>query len=379
MVTQSRKIKKLLVLFGITCLSLVLVASFLLTACAQPAPAPAPAPAAKPAAAPVRLTWGNAWTEYFNALYEDMGKRVEQRTNNAVKFDYFWGGSLVTPGEERKFVSEGTIDLTHLHPIYYPDMTMSNWTWAMPFNPTDNAIMVKLIYDVFKAFPDMQKEIAKSPVHVIGQWASAPYDFNAKFALNKIDDMKGKKIIGLGKYEPQWYQTAGATPVTVPSPDRFNALMTGMADGGTGQVAYFLSYKFYDAGSPYITYIGLGARTGNGYYVMNQKKWDSLPANVQKVITEEWERFAFETAPTTVKNMVDKWRADAEKAGFKIGTLSDDQKLEWAKRIEPIVKGYAADIDKDKSQTKLGAKLIKYIQDKQKELGAPVFYQFKVD
>jgi TRAP-type transport system periplasmic protein len=336
--------------------------------------------AAKPAAgAPVRLSWGNAWTEFSNALFEDIGKKIEERTNSAVKFDYFWSGSLTPAREERKLVSGGTVDLTFMHPVYYPDMVMSNWTWALPFNPVDNLIMAKLMYEVYKAFPQMQQEVEKAPVHVIGQWASPPYDFNAKFPLVKIDDLKGKKIVAQGKYEPQWYEKGGATAVNTPSPERFSSLQSGLADGGTGQVAYFLSYKLYDAGARNITYIGVGARTGSGYFVMNKKKWDSLPPDVQKVIHEEWDRFAFETAPKTVMAKIDTWRAEAEKTGFKINMLADDQKKEWARRIEPVIQSYAADIDKAYNQPGLGAKFIKFIQAKQKELGAPVFYEFKLD
>lgn len=370
MAEQKRKVKRLSFLPTIICsgLGLVLIAAFIVTSSVKPA-----------AGAPVRITWGNAWSEFYNPLFEEVGKRIEQRTNNAIKFDYFWGGSLVKAMEERKLVIAGAVDMTHIQPVYYPDLVMANWTWAMPFNPIDNATMVKLIYDVFATFPQIQKEIGAYPVHIIGQWASPPYDFNGKFPLTKISDLKGKKIIGLGKYEPQWYHVAGATAVTVPAPERFTALQTGMVDGGTGQVPFFLSYKFYDAGSPYITYLGIGARTGNGYIVMNKKKWDSLPPNVQKVIHEEWDRYAFETAPATVGKMVVEWRAQAEKVGFKINMLPDDQKKEWARLIEPIIQQYARDIDKDKNEPGLGTKFIKYIQSKAKQLGAPIFHEFKLD
>ena len=381
MAGQKQKVQRLSILFTSLCswLGLFLIVGLVLTSSssAQPAKSASGTAAKAAAGAPIHLSWGHAWNEFFNPMFEEMGKRIEQRTNNAVKFDYFWSGSLVTAREERKLVTVGTVDVSHIHPIYYPDMVMANWTWSLPFNPVDNLIMVKLMYEVSKAFPQMEQEVAKFPVHVIGVWASAPYDFNAKFPLVKLSDLKGTKIVGLGKYEPQWYEKGGATAVTVPSPERFTALQTGLADGGTGQVAYFLSYKFYDAGSRYITYVGFGARTGSGYTVMNKKRWDSLPPNVQKVIQEEWDRFAFETAPKYVTANIAAWRAEAEKVGFKINTLADDQKLEWARLIEPIVKSYAADIDKAQNQPGLGAKFIKFIQAKQKELGAPVFYEFK--
>ena len=367
-------------------LILILVLAVLAISCAQPAPAPAPtpapkpapAPAPKPAPAPITITMGDPWNEYFNPMHEAWTQEVVDATNGAVNFEYFWAGSMYGAREGREMILSGAIDMGALHPVYYPDQIMAFWNWTVPFNTDDTHIMTKVFQGLYKEFPEYQEEITQFNFHVFGEMTSPPYEFNAKFPFTKIEDLKGRKIMGLGKYEPLWIEAAGATPVSIPSPERFTALQSGMVDGGTGQIAYFMSYKFHDAGSKHISMIGMGCRTGNGFWVMNKDKWNTLPGNVQEAMTDRWENFRNVTLPTVTAEKLAGWIQEAKDLGFEFTTLPVEERAKWAKLIEPHIQDYADAIDEAKGKPGLGVKFVKRIQSLQKELGANIFYEFDV-
>jgi hypothetical protein len=72
------------------------------------------------------------------------------------------------------------------------------------------------------------------------------------------------------------------------------------------------------------------------------------------------------------------WISRAKKQGYAILDFPKEERMKWAKILEPTVQKYAADIDKTYSTPGLGASFISFIQDRATELGSPPVYKFSV-
>ncbi len=327
------------------------------------------------AADAIIIKLGNPWLSPHNPVLEKSAHAVEARTNGRIKFEFYWAGSLFKAKEGRQLCIDGVVDMACLFPAYYADMILNMWFFSIPFLPDDAAVMAKL-YKAVDKFPQLGQELTKYKFHTFPNNPSGRYDWVSTFPFKKLQDLKGRKIFSLGKYEPFWVKAAGATPVAVPSPERFQALQTRMVEGGVSRMDDTLNYKFIDAGAKYVTQLHLGQRSASGIPVMNQKKWNSLPADVQAIMDEE---FGPNHTARTLKMLQSEeasWIPRAKKDGYTILDFPKTEQAKWAKLIEPTVKKYAADIDKTYGTPGLGAKFISFIQDKATELGNPPVHKF---
>lgn len=319
---------------------------------------------------PAVIKYASPWSADICSAFamKKMAAEIEKRSGGRVKFEWYFSGSVVKPKEELPAILSGIVDWAPVHPIYYvSDLPMAQWSWVIPFIPSSEHNYVKLSNRLLAEFPEMKKEIEKHPVKFWGDGTHGQYDFNGKFPLVKIEDMKGKKVITLGKWEPKWVEVGGGVPINVPLPERYTAFQTGLADANTGAVEYFVGYDFITAGAKYITFVGFGSRT-SGYQVMNQKKWDSLPKDIQAIFNEVVPKFLTWTADFGKENR-DGWLAKAKTKNYQENTLAAAEKTKWGAMIKPIVQEFIDDLEK---RGLPGKRLVKRIQEISKELGQPL-------
>lgn len=98
------------------------------------------------------------------------------------------------------------------------------------------------------------------------------------------DDLKGFKIRVPGN--PLWvtlFKALGASPTPVDFGELYAALQTRLVDGEENPLALIQSAKLYEVQK----YIALTGHIWDGHYIFaNGEKWDGLPADAQKAVTD---------------------------------------------------------------------------------------------
>ena len=79
---------------------------------------------------------------------------------------------------------------------------------------------------------------------------------------------------------------------------------------------------------------------------MNQKKYDSLPADVKKAIDDTTGQGLVNRFGPWWNSWDEKGREVAIKAGNKINDLSESERAEWRKKLEPMIDAYLASVEK---------------------------------
>lgn len=180
---------------------------------------------------------------------------------------------------------------------------------------------------------ELNKRIeAKLNVKVIGRYFDLGYGtvFTTKKELKKPDDMRGMKIrVPGGAANVQRYKVFGASPVAIPLPDVTQALQRGTVDGIWSTQETVASSKMWDAGlryafedkQAYLQYVPM----------ISKKRWDSYPADVQKLITDTWEDMV-----ASVRTVASDVQVKARAAGTANGirTIDPDQKELAAMRVK---------------------------------------------
>lgn len=263
---------------------------------------------------------------------------VESSTK--VKFKRFYAGELVQVGRELDALKGGTIDVAAplLAPYHEGRFALSDVT-QLPTYGT-NSVMVtkafqKLMDSPVKLKGDKtfyQYEIADKGIRAWPLGATAAYAISTTGKpLQTPADLKGMPLRAGSALHTIVLQQLGATPVTMPSSQAYEALSRGTVNGLVLSVGDWKSYSFQDLLKYTITGVSLGH--WESYLATSDDVWKGLTEDERKA----WDRIARETA---LKNAdgIDKQdvevRQASEKTGGKfvpIDQLSGDMRSHIAK------------------------------------------------
>jgi TRAP-type C4-dicarboxylate transport system substrate-binding protein len=175
--------------------------------------------------------------------------------------------------------------------------------------------------------------------------------------VRKPDDLKGLKMRIPTRTGAWIIEALGAAPVGMPVPDLPQALAKKVVDGAFIPWEIIPPLKLqdmtdYQIEGPRRTRFG----TTTFQVSMNQKRWDSLPADVKKAFEsqsgEAWVREVGEIWTKSEDGGIDV----AVKAGNKHIVLSDAELAAFREKLEPVVQRW---INEVKGQGIDGAALVK--------------------
>lgn len=260
-------------------------------------------------------------------------KEIEKRTNGRVKINIFPGGTLTKAKEVYDGVVKGISDIGMScfaytrgkfpvmeavdMPLGYPNGKVATYT-ANEFAQTMN--------------PDELKDVKLLYIHAHG-----PGLLHSKKPVRKIEDLKGMKIRSTG-LSSKIVNSLGGIPVAMPQPATYEALQKGVVQGTFAPIETLKGWKQgeviqYTTDSSQIGY------TTSMFVVMNKKKFESLPKDIQKIFEQVSQEY--------IKVHAETWdKVDAEGRKYtlsrknKIIELSDKEKARWVQAVQPIFTSY---------------------------------------
>ena len=211
----------------------------------------------------------------------DFMKNVEAETGGRVKFKFYHTGQLYKGKEEFGALERGDIDMAAPNDLYHtgivPELGISN----LPFLWKDPASMQKSL-DAGLWDLGIKEKLAAHNQIVLGMAAGGPYQIYSKnFKVTAPEDMKGKKWGVSGSTASKAMELLGGSPTTMSSGELYMALQRGTIDGTTRPLITGLGRKLYEV-VDHLSVTNMAFFTC--YMAINKQKWDSLPADVQKIM-----------------------------------------------------------------------------------------------
>jgi TRAP-type transport system periplasmic protein len=199
-----------------------------------------------------------------------MGDFIEQKTNGRIKFQYFYGGSLINKTQFIDGVAKGLADIS-TGPASFA-------TGKIP------ELSIFEIYGSYKLDKHMEMQEAVEPtlislletkdVHplMLQFTGSTVFPHKTKF-LKRPEDWKGQKMRLGGRWQSTLGQKWGCSPVFMQPNDLYIALQKGVIDGY--MLIYDIVYglKLYEV-SPFI--MDSGFSNNIEIVTMNLDKWKVL-------------------------------------------------------------------------------------------------------
>ncbi|MEF2072940.1 TRAP transporter substrate-binding protein [Consotaella aegiceratis] len=217
---------------------------------------------------------------YVAGAFEPLATKLSEATNGEVTVKIYSGGELgAGPVEQFMRAVDGVADLVVSLPGYTASQFPLTLMSELPGVMTEETGTQKLLdnRDLF------QSEFRR--VHLVSLWSNAE---NVLYTRDKpvhtSDDVKGMKIRVPSRNTGLVVESWGATPVSMPVSDIYNALQTGVIDGalidGTGTRAFKLGEV-----AQYLT-VGMDTTLSPFYIVMNRDSFEGLSEEQQQAVDE---------------------------------------------------------------------------------------------
>jgi TRAP-type C4-dicarboxylate transport system substrate-binding protein len=257
---------------------------------------------------------------------------VEKRTNGQVRINTFPGGTLLGAKGMLDGVIAGQADIGNICMAYQPGRFIVTNATSLPVGIPDaktGSVALLKLYEKYqpKAFDD---------VVVLTMFTNSPGNVMTKAPVKTLEDMKGLSLRASGG-AAQILKAWGANPVGMPMPATVEALQKGTVKGLFSSLEVMKDFKFAE----YCKYVTMTETVIYPFAViMNKQKWNSLPADVQKVMMDLKEEQALWTG-TYMDDQIKKaiaWSKEANNVEFI--SFSAEEKAKWDSKLEFITENW---------------------------------------
>lgn len=228
---------------------------------------------------------------------------IEKASNGDISFTRFYAGELTTVGRELDGLQSGTIQVAAplLAPYHEGQFPLSDVT-QLPTYGTNSPMVTRAfqkLLDSEVAIKDdktfYQYEIADKGIRVWALGATAPYSISTtKKVLKEPADFQGVPLRAGSAIHTIVLGKLGATPVTLPGPQSYEALSRGTIEGIIIAISDWPSYSIQQLLRNSITDVSIGH--WESYLAVSNAMWDNLSDDQKKMWDETARRIGAENA-----------------------------------------------------------------------------------
>jgi len=261
--------------------------------------------------------------------------------NVGLNIQVYPGASLFKPEQQWNAMVNGQLDIT-LFPLDYASGQVRDFSATLMPGLIRNYDRAKRINNS-KFMKEIRATIEKHGVIVLSDAWFGGGMASKRGCIATPDDVKGLKFRAAGPTFAQMWQSAGASIVSVPSNEIYNAFQTGVAEATDTSMGSFLSFRLYEQ-AKCLTVPGENALWFMYEpLLMSKKSFEKLDKKQQKVLLEAGKKAQkyYEDKAESVDAATIKAYKDH---GVQIKSLS---KSEFDKWIDVAKKSSYAEFSKD--------------------------------
>jgi TRAP-type C4-dicarboxylate transport system substrate-binding protein len=260
--------------------------------------------------------------------------RVTELSKGRIKWDYYPHDQLAGMNQMLDAVAGGTADFGMLIPAIYTGKIPVIGAQDLPFLfDADVAGHIKLAAAMM-AQPEYKNSWEKFGVKLIGGDSQGTQAFYLKQPLTKLEDFKGRKIRSAGRMQSETVKALGGAAQSLASHEVYLALQTGVLDGTMWQPDSAVENRIYEV----TKYAIIPAISVSGYTtarIANAKVWNSLPADLQKIIMQaeqDTQKNSIKTLPAAEEEAI----KTLEAKGMHIYRVPRAENLRWREATRSV-------------------------------------------
>ena len=263
-------------------------------------------------------------------------QKIEKDSNGRIKVQVFPSMQLGGKAEQMLTqVRDGVVDVAWTLPGFTPGVMPKLEIFELPFLHRSTKATVLALQDYVQKY--MKKEF--EPYHVILVHCHAGALFMTKDPINKVEDFKGMKLRAYSRTNSWILEALGAAPLQVALPELAPMLSKGTVNGSILPYEIAPAVKMQDL-TDYFTTLGPPQprlSTAIFTFLMNKQKYESLPADLKKVIDANSGRnVAMQAIEVWDRIEVEGEQVMRSKPKNKFVSLSAEETAKFKKMVQPV-------------------------------------------
>lgn len=276
---------------------------------------------------------------------EPWANKIANDSNGRIKIDVYpamqLGGKAPQLFDQ---VRKGIVDISWTVAGYTPGRFPKMTSFELPFIPGSAKATSMALQEY--AETEMQDEL--KDVHLIAAHTHAPGSFHSREkAIKTLEDIKGLKVRAPNKVMSDAFKTLDTNTVFLPVTEMPSSLSKGVIDVAVLPFEVVLPTKIYELVKYHTEFEGEGLYTNTFLFSMNKDVYNSMPADLQKVIDEN----SGITMAGHIGDLFDNYEVFARKYAVDQGNHFDliqgTEHQRWKDATAPITEQWVKDMNKD--------------------------------
>ncbi len=285
---------------------------------------------------PIKLTFSTVFppVHFHTKLNRLFCDEIAKKTNGRVEITIYPGSTLTSATKNFEGVVKGLSDMGMSCPLYVAGRFPVSEIFEMPSKLDHAWVTAKVYTDLFNKFKLKEYE----QVHVLYLHGPSRNVISTRSVpVRSLADLKGLLIRSSGG-AASTVAAFGAIPRAMHMGEAYAALSKGVVEGQFSSPESLKGWKHADVVN-YATITPVSTSSCQ-YVVINKKKWDAMPADIQKIFTEVSANYP--AYHGHVWAYLDNLGFEYLKSlpGRELITISKDQEPEWQAAVQPVIEKY---------------------------------------
>ncbi|MBI3979835.1 MAG: TRAP transporter substrate-binding protein DctP [Chloroflexi bacterium] len=295
---------------------------------AQQAPTPAPQPIkikfahGVPANHPVTLT-----------AYIPFMERITKETNGLVTWEHYPGEQFGKAADLPDMTKAGTIDMSTYSTGYSASKFPLVAFVELPALYSDPASATRAAQEIWNQYlaEGMIKQLGIRPLSAM---IGVPSEFVSRAPIQKVADLKGKKIASSAPVQEAALAMLGAVPVHMFFTEQYEGLSRGVIDGACSSASSFITMNLGEVAK----YLTEGASFGvtAGLVAVSDKSWQKWPEDVRKIVATAVYDAILGLEERAIPDNNKYFEQAKAKFGVVLNVLPPEERAEIVRRVEPL-------------------------------------------
>ncbi len=271
-------------------------------------------------------------------------ENITKKTDGKVKFQFFWSDSLFKQADGATNLAAGVADIANVASTYDPAKTALWMTLDMPFNARDYWCGISASVKTEQEEPNLKKTFDQLGFLPMMGYASGHFHFLGKSPVEKVADLKGKRVRSYGGARVKMYELLGISPIFMPYSQIYEAVERGVIDGAEATILLTDSFKHYEI-AKFMTLANSGFVLAAPLSI-SLKRWNSFPESLKKIFLEAGTEHDMGYARQMIEQEGTKLKEFQDTRGMKVLKLSAADQVMLEKAGKDAQELWLADMDK---------------------------------
>lgn len=256
-------------------------------------------------------TWNGA-NSANDKFLNDFSTQVGEKSNGAMKFEVYPGGSLLPAKGTLEGIQNGVAHLANITAAYIPSkMPVDFVTADMSFIADDQMALAFAKTEVAFFNEQMQKELQNLDIVFATGFSIGIYNLICGFEAKSAADFNGRKVRTSSDAQVEFIDRLGGVAVSAPANEIYTGIQRGTLDCTAGTPLFLTDFFKLSEVAKSVYLIPLGSNANGGYY-FSQDFWQSRSEAERRILLDAMAD-ATASSMTAWSDNIDKaWKASMD-------------------------------------------------------------------